>query len=160
MKADILACWGDTWIDKAISTTTGSKISHLAVMKNDTEIIESLSKGLQVSQLSDKKGQYLQLRYKHITPQQADKIIEFLTDKLGTKFDFMQLFEILIFRLFRQRIHLCDPGKYICVESVNEAFKYAGINLFPKVKTEDLHFIDPGMIMNQKDILIVGGRLI
>lgn len=113
---------GKHFISKLIHFFTQDIYNHSAIYIGNYHIIDAMPNGVKVRNLDCSLGEFDAFRYKGtITKEQGAKIEEFLQKNINTKYDFLQL----IFQAFN--LNFGNPRKYICIELVIEAFRYAGI---------------------------------
>lgn len=111
-------------ISKLIHWFTKDIYNHSAIYIGDYHIIDAMPNGVKVRNLDCSLGEFDAFRYTgKITKEQGAKIEEFLQKEINKKYDFLQL----ILQAFN--LNLGNPKKYICIELVIEAFKYAGLNV-------------------------------
>jgi uncharacterized protein YycO len=145
MKADLLACYDDTWMDKVIRFFCRSKITHTAMMIDNDTIIDTDRTGVIISNISSRKGKYITLRCDKLTEEQREIIVSHALSNVGKAYDFFQLLNILIYRTFGIRLCKDDPGRYICVEVFVEAYEKAGIILVPNMPID---MVEPADLIN------------
>lgn len=138
MKADILACWSNTWVDRLIRTVVGEDITHIAIKVSDTMIMESTWLGTQLSPIAIRGGNYYVLRCPELTEKQREKIVEFVLESVNKKYDFKLFIGIGLNRLFGLRTNWDNPTKYICVELILEAYKSVGIDLLELIPDQEI----------------------
>jgi uncharacterized protein YycO len=109
-------------ISKLIHFFTQDIYNHSEIYIGNYHIIDAMPNGVKVRNLDCSLGEFDAFRYKGtITKAQGEKIEEFLQKNINTKYDFLQL----IFQALN--LNIGSPRKYICIELVIEAFRYAGI---------------------------------
>lgn len=115
---------GKHFISKLIHFFTQDIYNHSEIYIGNYHIIDAMPNGVKVRNLDCSLGEFDAFRYTGaITKNQAEKIEEFLQREINKKYDFMQL----IFQALN--LNIGNPRKYICIELVIEAFKYAGLNV-------------------------------
>jgi hypothetical protein len=148
MKADIVACFGNSIIDWAISKITGSKVTHVAIMydNEDELVLEAIWSGNQVIDIDSKKGKYYILRYEGLTPEQRDEVVDYIKPTLDADYDYRLIFAILIYRLFGRLVYIDDSTKFICSEIIVDAYKSVGIDIVPQLGEKK--YASPGDLYN------------
>lgn len=131
MKADVLACYDDTWIDWIIRKVTKEKVTHIAIQVMDDYIIETGWHGVKLSKLSSRKGKFYRLRCNELNEYKQEQIVRYALSLIDQPYDYRQLIWIGLYKLFGFKKYKDDTGKYICVEVVVDAYKSAGIDLVP-----------------------------
>jgi len=150
MKADIMACYGNSFLDKLIQIITNSKVSHIAIKVDEEHMIESVGSGVRLSLVSSKT--YYNLRCLELTEEQRDLIIDFVNNKLGTKFDFKLMLGIGLNRVFGWNTIWDNKDKYICIELIIQAYKSIGIELVDWELTEK---IVPGDLLKSSKLSLI-----
>jgi hypothetical protein len=155
MKADILACYGGTTLlDKIISKVVGSNITHVVIDLGDGLVGDTGWTGVQITQLKNRNGQYVTLRYPELTIYQATKVIDYIKDSIGIGYDFPQLLSIFFFKVFGKKLFEDDKKKFICVELAIEAYNSVGIDIVPHITEKDM--IAPSDLLNSPALTIIG----
>lgn len=152
MKADILCCWGNSWLDKIIQWALRTKITHIVVKIDEDFVMESSWFGVKLSRVGRLGNSYIQLRQPDITDEQKDKVVYFIKSSVDTPYDYKQFFGIGINRLFGIKLDYEDAQKYICVELALEAYRSIGIELLPDIADED---IIPSDLLLSKELIRV-----
>lgn len=131
MRADILACYDNTWIDWLIRKVTGKKITHVAVQITDTLCMETGWFGVKLSKIDGKK--FYRLRYNELTKKQQRQIVKFVMESVDKKYDYKLFIGIGINKIFGLNTNWDNPLKYICAELVVKAYRSVGIELLPYI---------------------------
>ena len=153
-KGDILACWDNSFISKTIRYITKSHASHIAIIYDETLVIESWWTGVRLVKLENLKNRtnFYGLRYDNLTKNQAENIIKYLQNSYESKYDKIQLITIALHKLFGFKIRHNDK-KYICSELAWEAYNSAGIDIAPQVD-ESIDVV-PGDLLNSQTLRTV-----
>ena len=146
-KGDILLFKnGTSFYSKMIQWATSSKYSHVGLLLDpDPKKLttgEALSKGFHIQ---DSYGWIDKLieedkvdvfRYQRLGANQAQSIVDFAYSIEGTKYDWMDIFDIGVLVLTGARIKTGSANKYICSEAVAKAYGRLDIQLCPKFDDE------------------------
>lgn len=126
-------------IQKIICKVTKDKYFHAEVYLGNYIICDAMPNGVKIRTFDSSLKEFDVYRYKYtITSAQHKKIEEFIQKSINSKYDFVQL----ILQAFN--LDFGHPKKYICIELVIEAFRYAGIPMgkwkkgFEQVTKSDL----------------------
>jgi len=132
---DILLYKGTSIIAKLIESVTHSQYSHCAISLNeDFHLAEALDKGIMITHLQDLPSGYDIYRYKEeLTPEQIDKLHEFILLKISTKYNYEEIFAELLHKELGLHIPVVK-NKLICSQFAYMAYLYAGIDLLPEFK--------------------------
>lgn len=139
----VLEAGGNSFISRMIRYFTKSKFSHVEVLFDGGFTVGSREfSGVVHGTINDFiKPVYfffydgINQKPLRLTKQQHDKIISFLQDSIGKKYDYKGIWGYLSNRRERN----C-PDSYFCSELVFEAFNHAGIRFLNR---EGGHFITP-----------------
>lgn len=136
-EMDVILFYPRNWFGKLIAWVTNSKYSHVAIVYDpENKLIVEAEMTVQFSQLNNKR-KYDVYRYTEpISSKQIKKAKAYLSQMAGVDYDMPNLIDILI-NLFRRAFN--RPYKRywgsddlpVCSELVANAFKKAGIDLFP-----------------------------
>lgn len=154
LPADIILSTTDTDLSKNIRAATGSPVSHAALYIGDNKIVEVIEEGVILRSLDTAlKEDSLAVAYRHrdLTPQKAEKVVDFVTQKAREKVPFDkwglirtapgQLVRAICNKLpeaLRQdcldraktlRVGTDDAGAFYCSELVLKALEAAGLSL-------------------------------
>lgn len=131
----VTAVYPKSWMSRAVAWFSGSKWTHLFIVKDQETLLESGfpsgAKGdslpLRFASLEENGQAYVVLRVVGLTAEQLARTIEIADSWLGRKYDILQA---ILFGLFR--IFIDDgPKRIICSRYVAGAFADGGRNLFP-----------------------------
>lgn len=130
---------GKSPISKLIHFFTKDIYNHSEIYLGNYIICDAMPNGVKIRTFDSSLEEFDVYRYKGtITSEQHKKIEEFIQKSINSKYDFLQL----ILQAFN--LNFGHPKKYICIELVIEAFKYAGIPMgnwkkgFEQVTKNDL----------------------
>jgi len=155
MRGDILAIKHYSWFGSRIRKVTNAEYNHVAMFLDDEWLVEATFKGVKKTHITD----YLEREYKgklevdiyritNITDIERDLMLLFLEDKIGKKYDFLQLLTLWVFIVLgiSRRIEPIDnTHKWICSELIAESAYSAGIRFSEKI---DPDCIAPADIVN------------
>ena len=155
MRADILACYGDTMIDKMIEFVTGEKVTHMAMIIDDANeyVIDTGWCGVKISKLSSFRGKYYVYRCSKLTDMDKTEICSDALSLLNKPYDYLQLLQLFLYKLFHMRVYIGEREKFICVEVIVRLFRKRGITLVPHA---DADFIFPENVIESKELTIMG----
>jgi uncharacterized protein YycO len=145
MRGDILACYGNDFLSRAIEQVTGSPISHIAVKISDNFIMETGWSGVKLSKISRLSNKYIILRDENFTEGQREQFVSFVINAVNIKFDYKLFFGIALNKMFGLNTNWDNKNKYICNELVVEAYKSLGINILSWIEDQN---IVPGDLLN------------
>jgi hypothetical protein len=122
-----------------VTLVTHSPFYHVALYAGDEKAVEARVKGVLCDTIADREGDYL------IIPAPLDKGKEALAwaeSKIGAPYDHKDMWLIVLEHMIT-RLHLnyTQKGKYTCAQFVAEAYKQAGVDLFPD---KDVNNLIPG----------------
>lgn len=113
---------GKSPISKLICLFTKNIYHHAEIYLGNYIICDAMPNGVKIRTFDSSLGEFDVYRYNGtITSEQHKKIEEFIQKSINSKYDFLQLI------LQALNLNFGHPKKYICIELVIEAFKYAGI---------------------------------
>jgi hypothetical protein len=143
MKADILACWGSTWLDRVIKKVLGDNVTHVAIQVTETHIAETTWWECRVAPISVKNNNYHRLRCDQMTDTEREAVVNYILEHIHSKYDYKAFFAIGLNKLFGWNLKWNDPNKYLCVEEIMSAYMSVGYDLMPgrhpsDVKPNDL----------------------
>lgn len=155
MNADILACWGESWIDKAISFITRNRITHIAMIVNQEYglIVETGWFGVKIGRVSDKGKNYSVLRCVRLNELERLQICMSAISLMGRSYDYLQMLQLFLYKLFNIRINIGDRDKFICDEVILRAYKSIGLDLLPGVDDE---YVFPHDLLESKQLINIG----
>lgn len=141
---DILLIRGDTWIDKIIRSITGSTYSHVAGIVDANEVVEILPfKRTGFQKLRSFTGRADIFTCHTLTYEQRRIILNYITQKVGTKYDY----KLLLWEASRYLLHWKWSYKarssLLCSTLWSEAYRQAGVDLCP-----DILYPSPGDLEN------------
>lgn len=123
-KYDILLYKGTSIISKIIRFITKSEYSHSAIVIDECHVAEcNIWYSFRIRHISYVSDSYDLYRCKE--EYNKDKIMEFIHNNIGSKYDYREILRCLGFKIKD------DKNKLICSESVYDCFKYAGCDLLP-----------------------------
>lgn len=109
-------------IQKIICKVTKDKYFHAEIYLGNYIICDAMPNGVKIRTFDSSLKEFDAYRYTGtITSEQYEKIEEFIQKSINSKYDFIQLL------LQALNLDLGHPKKYICIELVIEAFRYAGV---------------------------------
>lgn len=121
-KNDIILVKSNGLISNLIHFFTKNIYNHAELYLGNYMILEAMPNGVKVKPMYNDLGEFDAYRYNGtITREQQEKIDEFIQKNINSKYDFIALF-MQIFGLEVDR-----PKKFICIELVMKAYKYAGL---------------------------------
>jgi len=157
IKGHILLLRTNTFVGKQIREMTDSYYNHVGMFISEKEIIEASMLGVKITPFSKfeelkSKGKldYGIYKVKGVTNEQLEIMIDFLTEKLGFTYDFIQFISLLFFFIFkwnRKKEPVDVPNAFICSELMSGALDKAGLQFSENV---DKDCITPGDIENSK----------
>lgn len=113
---------GKSPISKLIHFFTKDIYNHAELYLGNYIICDAMPNGVKIRTFDSSLKEFDVYRYTGtITSDQHKKIEEFIQKSINSKYDFLQL----ILQIFN--LDFGHPKKYICIELVLEAFRYAGI---------------------------------
>lgn len=168
-RGDLLFVRRHGFIGWCIRRITSSRYNHVGVINYDYKtgvktVIEAAFGGVREIPL-DKYFQDIErrvckcaiYRFKVISDAQINGIIDFMSQKIDNKYDYLQLICLALFLLFHitrriEPIDICDA--WICSELVAEASESVGLRLSDKI---DSDCITPQDIVTSERIIKVSG---
>lgn len=153
MRGDILACYGETFLDKLISIVVGNKITHTALDFGGKIIAETRWNGVTLTDLDLRCGKYIVLRYPNLTESQLIGVTDYIRYNLGRPYDYVQMTLILVYVLFRIKLFEDSKSRVICVELVWNAFNSVGIDIAPHI--EDKTFLVPSDLLTSPVLCVI-----
>jgi len=148
MKAGDLVFFKSTsLIGRIITKLTKSEFSHVAMATDETHIIESnyYIKTREIELTPDRASHIAIYRVNELTPEQAERVVQFARMLIGTPYDFVGILVWFIRLLFKWNIPnlVNDLNRMWCSELVDVAYSSVGIDLVPEqpygdVTPEDL----------------------
>lgn len=157
MRGDILLIRTDTFIGGQIRKMTDSYFNHVGMFISETEIIEASMLGVKTTAFSkfEKQQQNGKLDYgiyrvKDMTTKQSEIMANFLIQKIGSTYDFIQFLSLLLFFIFkwnREKEPVDVPNAFICSELMSGALDKAGLKFSDNI---DKDCITPADIEKSK----------
>ncbi len=144
---DILLYKGTGFVSKLIKWKTSSPYSHVSVIVGaETNLaIESNTgsqSGVRAVDIRKVKAEDIDIfRVKAGKVFAAEKVISYLVDSLGSKYDIPGVFWLGIMKVFnlKEKANQFQKDKdYFCSELVYEAFNSAGLDIVPEVGEADI----------------------
>ena len=138
-KYDILFYRGSNTISRAVKRITKSQYSHVALVINEYLVVETNW----YYPVRFRRNRYLEheeftlKRVENLTEEQQEKIFEFISLYLDTRYDYIQIFYHVLNVVFGTKLKN-NPNLYTCSELIDRAFQYAGIDLVPGREDGDL----------------------
>lgn len=113
---------GKSPISKLIHFFTKDIYNHAELYLGNYIICDAMPNGVKIRTFDSSLKEFDAFRYTGtITSEQHKKIEEFIQKSINSKYDFVQLI------LQALNLNFGHPKKYICIELVIEAFRYAGV---------------------------------
>jgi hypothetical protein len=134
----------------AITLLSRSPFYHVGLYAGDKKAVEARVKGVLCDTIADREGDYLVIP----APQGRGKeALVWAETKIGAPYDHEDMWLIVVEHMIT-RLHLnyTQRGKYTCAQFVAEAYKQAGVDLFPDKDVNDLipgdfaHLIPPELM--------------
>jgi len=131
---DILACKNNSFLSFAIRFLTKSKYSHLAIIINENEAVESdgIAGFIKHKNINEYKNYADVYTCDNLTDEQRINIGKYAVSKVGQKYDYYLLFVLFVKFVFGIKIKIKDSENDICSELVNDAYKSVGLELSKK----------------------------
>lgn len=112
-------------ISSIIRNVTKDIYNHAEIYVGNYHIIDGMPNGVKVRNFDSSLQEFDAYRYyRDITPEEGERIEEFLQKSINSKYDFIELF----MQLFNKK-QKKNNKKYICISLVMEAFRYAGLEI-------------------------------
>lgn len=149
MKADIVLVRHNSIMGKLIRKFDGGYYNHVGILVTDNIIIDAGFAGVRTLLVSEletgakkKKLEYNIFEVKDLTQEQKNIIAEYVINRIGTKYDFLQLISLLVFFVFNINRKKEDPidirNKFICSELVSESFNEANFKFSDNIDNDNI----------------------
>ena len=148
-KGNIILIRSYDFTGHQIRRVTGGTYNHVGLFVTDNIIIESNpGKGVILTPFDVYKKQealnkcdYAIYKFIHLGPVEIESVITFLLDKVGSKYDFLQLLSLFIFFIFNitRRIEPIDiRNAFICSELLAEAVESIGVRFVSHIDSDNI----------------------
>ena len=154
MIGDIYVYDNEGITGKILSWLFKDRHTHVAIQVDDLRVIESTPFGTKMRLMNNRNC--CVLRYRHPTPRQMQRIIQFVRERLNAKYDWKLVIGIALHRLFGLHTELDDRSRYICTELIIEAFLQVGIRI---VEDTERHLMPEDLIESEYLTLISERRV-
>lgn len=154
-QGDILACKNNSFLSRFIRYITKSNFSHLAIVVNEHEAIESdgiagFIKHKNINEYIDYASVYT---CDSLSEGQRKNICQYAISKVGEKYDYYLLFVLFCRYMFGWKIRIKDSSADVCSELVNDSYGSIGVILSKK------RFPIPDDVINNNELLRFVGKL-
>lgn len=160
MKTNILLVRSHSLIGKLIRFFNKNYYNHVGIFVSDFQIVEATFTGVKLTHIdkfieAQKRGLIVCHIYKvkDIIELQKETVCNFVLNRVGRKYDFLQFLSLTFFFIFnmsRKKYESLDSGRcYICSELIAKA--YAQVNIYFNNEV-DLDNITPADIANSEII--------
>ena len=159
LPGDILLFTDAPGLTKVIPWFTNSRYYHVGVYEGGPFSLEARVNG--VIRRDIERDKQLVFRVVPMPREGAHDALGFIRRNLGANYDLVDVAAIIInHSLPKLRINYSNPGSFTCGELVAEAWKAAGVDLFPDMKSE---LVVPGdfarfLPVDARDRVIRAGR--
>ncbi len=138
-RGDILLFHNAKGINKFITVLTGSPFYHAALYSGDGTVVEAITSGVVIGDLSGREKDYIVVPSPH---DRGEEAMLWAETQIGDGYDFMDLAFIFLERICKViHFNYTSAGKYSCGEFVATAYDKAGVHNYPK---NELSEVIPG----------------
>lgn len=151
-QGDILACKNNSFLSRFIRYITKSNFSHLAIVVNENEAIESdgISGFIKHKNINEYINYASVYSCDSLSEDQRNNICQYAISKVGQKYDYYLIFVLFLRYVFGLRIKIKDGNEDICSELVNDSYKSVNVILSKK------RFPIPDDVLNSDKLRKVG----
>ena len=130
LPGDILLFTDAPGLTRLIPWFTNSRYYHVGLYEGGPFSLEARVNGVIRRDIS--RDKQLVFRFVPMPREGADAALNFIRQRLGANYDVVDIAAIIVNDSFpKLRINYSNPGSFTCGELVAEAWKAAGIDLFP-----------------------------
>ncbi|UOF90751.1 hypothetical protein LSG31_00265 [Fodinisporobacter ferrooxydans] len=134
--ADLIFVRGTSFLDRSIEDITSSSYSHVAGIVKENELIEAQGFRKTGYQALDFYSSHADVyRCENMSDFQRDKILQYVTNEVGSRYDYLLIgWEAIRYLLHTMIPYREPPQARICSTLWADAYKSAGIDLCPGIK--------------------------
>ena len=135
LPGDILLFTDAPGLTRVIPWFTNSRYYHVGLYEGGPFSLEARVPGVLRRDIS--RDKQLVFRFVPMPREGAQKALDFVRAHLGSNYDLVDIAAIIVNHSFpKLRLNYSNPDSFTCGELIAEAWKAAGLDLFPATKPE------------------------